>query len=419
MSSYLQRLEATPATGQWPLARRWLFEEPLPFFAELRRHRPVLALPEVTLVARFADCAEVLQRHDQFSVKLYAPKQGDYWMAQDDTARHWREKSVMRAVLDREDIPAIRAWVGEEAARRLREATWPFDAVAGLSRAVPIALVRHWFGFADSDPALLERWSYWNQMDAFWNQPFDSPGFADAATIVREREAANAAMRDYLVGLVQRRAGELAAGSGGNDVVSRLLRLAGSGAVRLDAAAVVLNVGGLLIGAVETTSHAVVNALDHLQAHPDRLAAARAAAETDDHAAVDGFVFEALRFRPAFPYFFRIAERAVTLARGTDHATSIPAGTTVLALTHSAMFDPAAFDAPETFDQRRPHGQGFTFGLGLHECLGRPIAGVMIPEIVRQALRVSGLDFGLVDRQGGPVPEAWLWQRAAAVPCGA
>ena len=419
MSSYLQRLESTPSAEQWPLARRWLFEQPLPFFAELRRHRPVLVLPEVTLVARFADCAEVLQRHEQFSVKLYAPKQGDYWMAQDDTARHWREKSVMRAVLDREDIPAIRSWVGEEAARRLRQATWPFDAVSTLTRAVPLALVQHWFGFADSDPATLERWSYWNQMDAFWNQPFDQPGFSDPSTIVQEREAANAAMRGYLVTLVQRRAAELAAGNGGNDVVTRLLRLSGSGALRLDAASVILNVGGLLIGAVETTSHAVVNALDELLARPDVLAAARAAAHTDDPAAVDGFVFEALRFRPAFPYFFRVAEHAVTLARGTDHATRIPAGTTVLALTHSAMFDQAAFDAPETFDQARPCEQGFTFGLGLHECLGRPIAAVMIPEIVRQALRVDDLDTGPVDRRGGPMPESWEWQRTGAAPCGA
>ena len=34
---------------------------------------------------------------------------------------------------------------------------------------------------------------------------------------------------------------------------------------------------------------------------------------------------------------------------------------------------------------------------------------VMIPEIVRQGLRLKGLSVGPVDRKGGPVPESWQW----------
>ena len=92
MAHYLHRFDATPVAERWPLVRRWMSEEPRPFFDELRRDRPVLATPEVTLAARFSDCRDILLRHDIFSVALYKPKQGDYWMAQDDTAVHWREK---------------------------------------------------------------------------------------------------------------------------------------------------------------------------------------------------------------------------------------------------------------------------------------------------------------------------------------
>ena len=412
MKSYLQRLEETPAPGRWPLARGWMETEPLPFYAELRRHRPVLVLPEVTLVTRHADCTEVLHRYDLFSVGHYAPKQGDYWMAQDDTPEHWRDKAVMRAVLDREHIPEIRAWVGAEAARRLREAGGeaPFEAVAGLTRAVPLALVQHWFGFEGSDADELFTWSYWNQMDAFWNQPFHQGAYGDPDAIVAAREAANARMREYLVGLVTRRAGELRAGAGGSDVVSRLLRLAASEALRFDTGAVVLNTGGLLIGAVETTSHCVVNAIEVLLADPERRAAATAAARSDDPAAIDGHVFEALRLRPAFAYAFRIATADTVLARGSDHAVRVPAGTTVLAVTHSAMFDEAAVAEPAVFDPTRPLAQTFTFGLGLHECLGRAIGAVMVPAMVREALRLEGLSVGPVDRGGGPVPERWDWR---------
>jgi hypothetical protein len=34
----------------------------------------------------------------------------------------------------------------------------------------------------------------------------------------------------------------------------------------------------------------------------------------------------------------------------------------------------------------------------------------MIPEIVRQSLRLNDLKAGPVDKKGGPVPEAWQWQ---------
>ena len=79
---------------------------------------------------------------DIFSVALYKPKQGDYWMAQDDTAVHWREKSIMRAILDREDIPDIRTFVAHKAAELLAAAGGSMDAVPGLTRAVPLALVQ-------------------------------------------------------------------------------------------------------------------------------------------------------------------------------------------------------------------------------------------------------------------------------------
>ena len=73
-----------------------MLNERQPFFRELRSERPVLELPEVTFVTRHADCTLVLHRFQDFGVDLYRPKQGDYFMAQDDTADHWRDKSVMQ-----------------------------------------------------------------------------------------------------------------------------------------------------------------------------------------------------------------------------------------------------------------------------------------------------------------------------------
>ena len=360
-------------------------EEPLPFFAELRKHRPVLATPGGDACGTICRLPRHPAPADVFSVALYKPKQGDYWMAQDDTAVHWREKSIMRAILDREDIPAIRTYVADKAAAILEAANGEIDAVGGSdprradrARAGLVRLCRQRSGGAgamvllESDGRVLE-------------SAFRRGAIARPAKIVAEREAANAAMRTYLIALIQRRAGELQAGRGGNDPVFALLLLASIEGAAVRAPRVVLNVGGLLIGAVETTSHAVVNAFAMLMERPDELARPRDAAASDDPAAVDGFVYEALRFKPPFPYFFRVCEQDTVLSRNTDHETRIAKGTAVLAVTHSAMFDPAAFAQPDRFDPNRGTGNTFHFGLGLHECLGIAIGQVMIAEIVRQA----------------------------------
>jgi cytochrome P450 len=180
-----------------------------------------------------------------------------------------------------------------------------------------------------------------------------------------------------------------------NDPVTRLLRLCGSGGVKFGLKKVLLNAGGLLIGTIETTSVTACNALAELLGRPDELARARAAAA--DPATFDGYVIEALRFNPAFPYFFRTCHTPTQLGGGTGHAVTVQPGSTVIACTHSAMFDPEAYADPDAFDARRTMYQTFTLGYGHHECLGRAIATVMIPEIVRQVLLLPNL------RAAGPV----------------
>jgi cytochrome P450 len=389
MTDYLAQLDAAPVEARWQMARGWLYGEPLPFFAQLRAERPVLVTPEVTLATRFADCDMILRRHETFGVDLYKPKQGGYWMAQDDTAQHWREKSIMRAILDREEIPAMRDFIAKKAAELLAGGKGSLEVVAGLTRAAPTALTQEWFGFGAANPKDLIAWSYWNQQDAFHNQPFDHQPNAD--DIVRHRELSDLALAAFLAAVVAERAIEVKLGSDRNDAVTKLLKLSFSGGVKFDIPAVISNVGGLLIGAVETTSLCAVKAMEVLFSRPDVLAKATAAAAGGDTAAFDGFVFEALRFSPAFPYFFRTCHAPTVLAQATPFATEVPVGTTVLAVTHSAMFDETMFADPDRFDPTRSTENEFTFGAGLHECLGRAIGAVMIPEIVRQCLLLPGV----------------------------
>ena len=95
----------------------------------------------------------VLQRWNDFGVDLYKPKQGDYFMAQDDTADHWRDKSIMKSILDFEELPELRAFVGREAASILKQANGSIDAPQKLTRMVPC----RWSRRGSASPAATPR----------------------------------------------------------------------------------------------------------------------------------------------------------------------------------------------------------------------------------------------------------------------
>ena len=398
MGQYLAQIDAAAPADKWPLVRRLMTDVRQPFFAELRAERPVLDLPDgLVFITRHPDCTMVLQRWNDFGVDLYKPKQGSYFMAQDDTAEHWREKSVMKAILDFEELPALRTFVGQEAAKILAAAKGTLDAPQQLTRMVPCRLVQERFGFSGGNAQKLIEWSYWNQTDAFHNQFFDTDVIPNPDYVVAQRKKAGIRLALYLGRVLLSRWVQLKLHRDKTDSVTRLLRLSKSGALKdFGLQKVVLNAGGLLIGTIETTSITVNNAIAELLSRPDELARARAAAAQPDPTEFDGYVVEALRFNPAFPYFFRTCHTPTQLAGGTPHARTVapsdgPHGTTVIACTHSAMFDPDAYASPDTFDPRRTMYQTFTLGYGHHECLGRAIATVMIPEIVRQVLLMPGL----------------------------
>ena len=407
MTSYAAQIDAAAPADKWPLARRFMLEEKQPFFEEMRKSRPLLELPELTMAFRFADCALVLRRHDDFGVDLYRPKQGDYFMAQDDTTDHWRDKSIMKSILDFEQIPDIRAFVAETSARILAAGRGSIDLPAKLTRAVPAAMVQRFFGLNGTSPDKLIEWSYWNQQDAFHNQPFDAVAVPDPAHIVKMRERSNIRLALFIGRLMLGRALKVKVGMGGDDSISRLLRLSFSGGVKFPLKKVLFNAGGLLIGAVETTSHVVNNAIAELLDRPAELAQAQAAALDGKPEDIDGYALEALRFRPAFPYFFRTCHRPSQLAGGTAFARVVEPGTTVLAVTHSAMLDEASFPDPATFDAGRSQADNFVFGQGMHECLGRAIAKPMVAEMVRQILRLPGLRAGGPLVMRGGVPESF------------
>jgi cytochrome P450 len=86
-------------------------------------------------------------------------------------------------------------------------------------------------------------------------------------------------------------------------------------------------------------------------------------------------VEEMLRFDSALQLFERTATAEVTIGDVT-----LEPGQKVAALLGSANRDPAVFSAPDTFDVARDPNPHVAFGVGLHFCLGAPLARMELAE---------------------------------------
>ncbi len=390
---------------------KYVLTDPGTMFAELRQHRPILVMPAATLVTRFVDVQEVLTRNKVFSVRLYAPKMdpsvGPFMLARDSTEINRRDKSIMMAMLRLEDLPAIRTIVSNFAVTAIQQAKGSIEVVSQLARLVPVQLTGKYFGFPGPDVATMMRWSRATQFDMFHNTPQNDP------TVHADNVQAGTEMRAYLTQLVAQRRLELAADPTLDDTLSRLLKTVLPEVIGFDEERVITNMMGLLVGGVETTSAAIVQALDELLKRPAQLAAAQAAAAGGKDDLFAQFVWEALRFHPINPFVVRFSEQDYMLADDTDRRALIKAGTVVLASAASGMMDDGDIDTPEEFRLNRPDYQFMHLGYGNHTCLGDQVSLVQIPAILQQLLLCKNLrraagPAGQVDFRGGPFPESFV-----------
>jgi cytochrome P450 len=429
--NYLAIFDTAPDNQKFSLVKQWMATEPLSFFAQLRDERPILVTPKATLIARLGDVMDVLSQPKVFTVALYGPKMTNYLMTHDDDALHYREKSIMQGFLNRDDLPAVRAMVAKICRRILEEAGNRIEVVNAYCRMTPAQLVEQYFGLDGVDPKELIEWSYWNQYDAFHNHPFDLITDEMSRKISVNHGEANQHLATYLKELIAKKLikvkaeavvmlpvkleeelVDLVEGKPAyklkDDVVSRMLRTSFPDAMEFDLERAGINAGGLLIGSIETTSQAVAQVIQFLVDRADLLAAAIDAAKLDDPRQFDGMVWEAMRFVPISPFLFRKAAQDYTIAGGTPFETTIHAGDIVFPLTQSAMFDRTAFERPEEFNGNRNWYHYFHFGFGSHECLGKYVGMVMIPEMVRQILLLPGIQSnGPIDYEDGPFPERY------------
>ncbi len=374
-----------------------------PVFAAFRRFCPICILGKSAIITRYDDVVEVLKRDRDFTIREINEAKinaidGPFILGMDASPEYDRENAFLHQVIQREDLDKVRQFV-VQAAAGLIEAARPrgrIDVVNGFARVVPVRLVAEYFGMpCPNDPTMM-RWMRDIFHYIFANLTGDS-------SVLRDALLARAELRSYMDAQIALRKTQRArfgasrdlarcdsGHNGASDVLGRMLALQGHANPWLDDNAVRRNLGGVIVGAVDTTATFVTLAIDQLLRWPKPFADARDAALAGDVEAVGRYAWEAVRFNPHHPLQVRYCPRETKVAEGQSRSKTVSAGSSVFVGTLSAMFDPTVFTNPREFDANR-NVEYLHFGYGMHACFGTHINRVQIPELLAARLRLPRL----------------------------
>jgi len=113
-----------------------------------------------------------------------------------------------------------------------------------------------------------------------------------------------------------------------------------------------------------------------------------------DPSLVPSAVEEALRLEPPLPGLGRMLVKDTTLA-GVD----MPEAERVMLLFGAANRDASVFDDPEQFKVDRLNNRHLTFGVGIHRCVGAPLARLELRVVLEEVLRrMPGIRLEFDDR---------------------
>jgi cytochrome P450 len=321
------------------------------------------------IAVRHRDVTEVLRRDLDFVIApvnaaRIAEVNGPFILGMDRSDQLTRERHALYAALAEVDIGALMQDAGARADAILAEASGDIDAVGGYARLVAGGTAQRLFGVTGPDQS-----TYLDVARAIFAHTFLNLN-GDKAIQARALQAA-VLMRAWLSDEIARRRH---AGVTGDDLMGAMMRRG-----ELDDDGIRRTLGGMLVGAVDTTASATAKIVVMLGRDP--ALAARVTRDAGDPQAMLGWCRDVLRRWPHNPIVMRQAATDTTLA-----GVAVPAGARVIAWTQAAMFDEEAFPDATRMRPDRPADAYLHFGGGLHPCAGRAINDRQIPMLVGKLL---------------------------------
>ena len=333
---------------------------PYPAYDLMRGAAPAfhLATSDVWLLFDYDGVKRALTDHAVFSSNLaYVPGHGNpgEWFIFFDPPRHTKLRALIAKAFTPSVVanlePRIRAL-----SRELLDDIVPrgeTDLATQFSVPLPMRVIAEMLGVPVEEWPRYRRWS-----DVILKLANTFTKDEEAARTISDFRAVTGEMRAFLPGLIARRRAEHR-----DDLLTRLVEAEVDGE-RLTQEEVLGFVQLLLVGGQETTANLINNAILCFIEHPDQLARLRAAPEL-----LPSAIEEVLRYRSPLHWMPRATRRDVEL-----HGQVIPAGKLVLPLIGSANRDPAHFPDAGRFDITRSPNPHLAFGVGVHACLGAPLA---------------------------------------------
>jgi cytochrome P450 len=312
---------------------------------------------------------------------------GPFVLGMDRGATLVHERRALYEALAGLDFNALRSAAAEQAEALIGASTGQLDAVSGYARLVAAGTAQRLFGIGAGDTQPADAQTFMDVSRAVFAHVFLNIS-GDKAVEARALQA-SVLMRNWLDAEIARRR---AAEQLGIDMMGWLLQ-----GRQLDDEGVRRTLGGMLVGAIDTTASAVAKIAAMIGR--DARFGKQVAADVDDPVRLAGWCREALRRWPHNPILLRQAQTNTTLA-----GTAIRAGDKVVIWTQAAMLDSSMFPNPGTWRADRPATAYLHFGGGLHPCAGRAVNEWQIPLLVGALVRRGIRSVGPV-AWAGPFPD--------------
>jgi len=342
--------------------------DPFAYYARLRAEAPVFPMmmfgrQRGWLVTRYDDVIAVLKHpslgKDRFSRLSEAERAKLPWffryfqplmqnMLERDPPDHTRLRGLVHKAFTPALVERLRGRVQQltdqllDAAMKKRS----MDLVADYALPLPVTIIAEMLGVPERDRAKFHGWS----------------GKLISNTNMLETLLAIPAVLGftrYIRKLVEKRRA-----SPGDDLLTALIQAEEAGD-RLSQDELVSMVFLILVAGHETTVNLIASGILALLQHPDQLERLR-----KDPALIGSAVEELLRFTcPVEIATMRVAREDFELG-----GSKIQRGDYVAAVVASANRDEQAFPNADTLDLGRDPNRHLGFGLGIHYCLGAPLA---------------------------------------------
>ena len=333
-----------------------VFADPYPAYQQLRDHTPLnyLGLPPGTIPGidepirawafmKYDDVYGALRDHDTFSSE--DPRAGQFGpkmvLIQDDPPRHTRFRRLVNKAFTLKRIEALEPWIASVTNELLDElGEGETDVVRSYTIPLPVKVIARLLGIPGKDYVTFKRWS-------------------DAFLAVISMPAKN--LMEMVAYFGQMAATRRAHGA--DDLITALVEAEVAGESLEDWEVLGFCIL-LLIAGNETTTNLISNLLNILVERPALWQQLR-----EERSLIETVIEETLRYESPVQRLFRVTTREVAVS-----GVQIPQGANITIFYGAANRDPSAFPNPDEFRLDRDLRNHVAFGMGIHYCLGAPLA---------------------------------------------